>query len=194
MNLKKIIGVLAATFALVMFNAQAADKENLRIMSDAKGDSSYTVKVNGKEMVITRQMTACAKNKGWLQPLVPVEGVHPITEIELLKSMNDPEFILLDMRVQDHFVAGTIPGAKNIPYTEVAMRLNEMGCEKADGKWNCANAKKVVAFCNGPVCPQSPIAIKASVREGFPAENFYYYRGGMLDWAALGFPMVEGEF
>lgn len=194
MKIQKVLLVLAAITSLMTLNAQAAEKENLRIMSEAKEDTSYTVNVNGKEMVITRQMTSCAKNKGWLQALIPVEGVHPITEIELLKSMNDPDFILLDMRVQDHFVEGTIPGAKNIPYTEVAMRLGEMGCEKSDGKWNCTNAKKVVAFCNGPVCPQSSIAIKASVREGFPAENFYYYRGGMLDWEALGFPLVEGEF
>jgi rhodanese-related sulfurtransferase len=185
---------LAALIAVFSLNIQAAEKENLRILSEAKNDTAFTAMVNGKEMIITRTMTSCAKNKGWLQPLVPVEGVHPITEIELLKAMNDSEYLLLDMRVQDHFVEGTIPGATNIPYTEVSMRLNEMGCEKQDGKWNCTNAKKVVAFCNGPVCPQSPIAMKASVREGFPAENFYYYRGGMLDWAALGFPIVEPDF
>lgn len=185
--------------ALLLFpffsNAFAQEKqENLRIMSEATEDTSYTVQLNGKPFIITRQMTSCAKNKGWLQPVIPVEGVHPIAEIEVLKSMNDAEFILLDMRAQDHYVEGTIPGAKNIPYTEVSMRLNEMGCEKSEGKWNCEKAKKVVAFCNGPVCPQSPIAMKASVREGFPAENFYYYRGGMLDWAALGFPIVEPDF
>ncbi|WP_081696374.1 rhodanese-like domain-containing protein [Thiomicrorhabdus sp. Kp2] len=185
--------------ALLLFSffshAFAQEKqENLRIMSEATEDTSYTVQLNGKPFVITRQMTSCAKNKGWLQPVIPVEGVHPIAEIEVLKSMNDAEFILLDMRAQDHYVEGTIPGAKNIPYTEVSMRLNEMGCEKSEGKWNCEKAKKVVAFCNGPVCPQSPIAMKASVREGFPAENFYYYRGGMLDWAALGFPIVEPDF
>ncbi|WP_321325541.1 rhodanese-like domain-containing protein [Thiomicrorhabdus sp.] len=194
MKLSKILKLLAISLAVIGLNVHAAEQENLRIMSEAAGDTSFTTKVNGKEYVITRQMTKCAKNKGWLQPLIPVEGVHPITEIELLKSMNDPDYILLDMRVQDNYVEGTIPGAKNIPYTEVAMRLNEMGCEKTDGKWNCANAKKIVAFCNGPVCPQSPIAIKASVREGFPASNFYYYRGGMLDWAALGFPIVEPDF
>lgn len=194
--MKKLKLLMGAAFA-VMFAAtglQAAEKENLRIMSDNKADTSYTVKVNGEDFVITRQMTKCAKNKGWLQPVIPVEGVHPIGEIEVLKALNDSDYVVLDMRAQDHFVEGTIPGAKNIPYTEVSMRLNEMGCEKANGKWNCEKAKKVVAFCNGPVCPQSPIAIKASVREGFPAENFYYYRGGMLDWSALGFPIVEPDF
>lgn len=194
MKKKLFIGALLFLPFFSQAIAVETKKDNLRIMSQAKDDTSYTVTVNGKDRVITRQMTSCAKNAGWLQPLIPVEGVHPITEIELLQSMNDSDFILLDMRAQGQYVEGTIPGAKNIPYTEVSMRLNEMGCEKADGKWNCSKAKKVVAFCNGPVCPQSPIAITASVRDGFPAGNFYYYRGGMLDWTALGFPIVEPDF
>ena len=65
---------------------------------------------------------------------------------------------------------------------------------KEGGKWNCAKAKKVYAFCNGPVCPQSPTAIAAMVREGFPVDRIYYYRGGMLDWDALGFPVIKGDF
>ena len=89
---------------------------------------------------------------------------------------------------------GTIEGSVSIVYTEVANRLNELGCTKADGKWECSKAKKVFAFCNGPVCPQSPTAIVAMTRVGFPADRIYYYRGGMLDWAALGFPIVKGDF
>lgn len=192
MKLKLLLSGLAISMAIA--SAQASDKENLRILSEDSNDTVFTVKMNGESFNITRQLTSCAKNKGWLQPLVPVKGIHPITEIELLKSMNDPDFIMIDMRAQDHFVEGTIPGSKNIPYTEVSMRLDEMGCQKTAGKWNCSNAKKIVAFCNGPVCPQSPIAMAASVREGFPAEKFYYYRGGMLDWEALGFPIVEPDF
>jgi hypothetical protein len=31
-------------------------------------------------------------------------------------------------------------------------------------------------------------------RDGFPASKIYYYRGGMLDWSALGFPVLKGDF
>jgi len=194
MKTTKIFIGLILSGMLLNTSVQAQENENLRIMSEDKNDTFYMVKVNGEDFKITRQMTKCAKNKGWLQPLIPVKGVNPVTEMEVLQSMNDSQFMLLDMRAQDHFVEGTIPGAKNIPYTEVSMRLDEMGCKKEGTKWNCDSAKKVVAFCNGPVCPQSSIAMKASVREGFPAEKFYYYRGGMLDWSALGFPIVEPDF
>ncbi|MEA1990414.1 MAG: rhodanese-like domain-containing protein [Pseudomonadota bacterium] len=168
--------------------------EYLRIVSE--DDKVMAVKVGSGDGAITiqRAMTSCAKNKGWLQPLIPVVGSHPVTELEILASLNDKDSMLVDMRQQDHFVEGTIPTAINIPYTEVALRLNELGCEKTSGAWNCTNAKKVYAFCNGPVCPQSPIAMKAMVRDGFPADKIYYYRGGMLDWEALGFTTVEGEF
>jgi rhodanese-related sulfurtransferase len=172
--------------------AHAADPEYLRIIGT---DTKFVVKnAKGEEKTITRGMTPCAKNKGWLQPLVPVAGVHPVTEIEILHAMNDRDALLVDMREPEDRANGTIPGSMHIVYTEVAGRLNEVGCTKTAGKWDCSKAKKVFAFCNGPVCPQSPTAILAMTREGFPADRIYYYRGGMLDWDALGFPVVKGDF
>jgi len=114
--------------------------------------------------------------------------------MEVLNAIGDPEFTLVDMRTQEWYLDATIPGAVNIPYTEVAMRMDELGCSKSDSGWDCSSAQKVVGFCNGPVCPQSPTAMKAMIRDGFPAENIYYYRGGMLDWDALGLTTVQGEF
>jgi rhodanese-related sulfurtransferase len=168
----------------------ATEPERLRIIDE---DTQFIIKRPTGNITITRTMTACAKNKGWLQPLVPIEGVHPVTETEVLHALNDPQSVVVDMRVVDDYVKGTIPGAMHIPYTEMSMRLNELGCNKTGQQWNCSTAKKVYAFCNGPVCPQSPIAIKAMVRDGFPAEKIYYYRGGMLDWDALGLTSVKCE-
>ena len=74
------------------------------------------------------------------------------------------------------------------------MRMDELGCNKGASGWDCAGAMNVMGFCNGPVCPQSPTAMRAMIRDGFPADKIYYYRGGMLDWDALGLTTVEGEF
>lgn len=170
----------------------AADPEYLRIIGT---DTKFVAKnAKGEETVITRVMTPCAKNKGWIQAMVPVAGVHPVGEIEVLNAMNDRDALLVDMREPEDRANGTIAGSMHIVYTEVAGRLNELGCSKTAGKWDCSKAKKVYAFCNGPACPQSPGAIVAMTREGFPADRIYYYRGGMLDWAALGFPVVKGDF
>ena len=184
--------IQAAALALCAVAAQAAEPEYLRIIDT---DTQFVVKNrDGSETVIRRVMTPCAKNKGWLQPLVPVPGVHPVGEIEVLNAMNDRDAMVVDMREPQDRINGTIPGSHHIVYTEVAARLNELGCSKKDGKWDCGQAKKVFAFCNGPVCPQSPTAIKAMVRDGFPADKIYYYRGGMLDWDALGLTSVKDEF
>lgn len=191
MKLSSCIAPLVMALGLLS-TAHAAEPEHLRIIGT---DTTFVVKnAKGEETVITRVMTPCAKNKGWLQPLVPVAGVHPVGEIEVLQSMNDRDSLLVDMREPEDRANGTIPGSMHIVYTEVAGRLNELGCTKVAGKWDCTQAKKVVAFCNGPVCPQSPTAILAMAREGFPADRIYYYRGGMLDWAALGFPVIKGDF
>jgi rhodanese-related sulfurtransferase len=143
---------------------------------------------------ITRLMTSCGKNGGVLQPLVPVVGVVPVGEIEILEALSDRGALVVDMRDVTDRVKGTIPGSISIPYTEVASRLGELGCKKVGDKWNCDSAKKIFAFCNGPTCPQSPMAIRAMTRDGFPATKIYYYRGGMLDWDALGLTNVKDEF
>ena len=172
--------------------ALAADPEYLRIIGT---DTRFVAKnAKGEETVITRVMTPCAKNKGWIQAMVPVPGVTPVGEMEILNAMNDREALLVDMREPEDRANGTIAGSLHIVYTEVAGRLTELGCTKAAGKWDCSAAKKVYAFCNGPACPQSPSAIVAMARDGFPANRIYYYRGGMLDWAALDFPVVKGDF
>ena len=184
--------LIQSVVCLTIFFATASVAENLRIVGQ---DTVFvTTLPSGEEMTITRQMTPCAKNKGWLQPLVPEPGIVPVTEIEVLNAIGDANTILIDMRTQEWFIDATIPGAVNIPYTEVAMRMDELGCSRANGVWDCSGAKSVVGFCNGPVCPQSPTAMKAMIRDGFPAEKISYYRGGMLDWDALGLTTVEGDF
>jgi rhodanese-related sulfurtransferase len=191
--------LLNRTIAIVLLNlcalyaeASSADTEYLGLFT--QDQKSYTVGKGPDAIVIKRVMTSCAKNKGFFQPFVPVKGVTAVTETEMLYALNDKDAFVVDMRTEDFFLHETIPKAINIPYTEIELRLNELGCERSGGKWDCDKAVKVYAFCNGPVCPQSPIAIKTMVREGFPVEKIYYYRGGMLDWTTLGLTTVEGEF
>jgi rhodanese-related sulfurtransferase len=190
LNITHLLAALG--LAALSLNSAAAEPEYLRIIGT---DTKFVVKnAKGEEREIKRVMTPCAKNKGWLQPLVPVPGVNPVTEIEMLNAMNDRDAMLVDMREPEDRANGTIPGSHHIVYTEVSARMDELGCKKTAKGWDCANAKKVFAFCNGPVCPQSPSAIQAMTRDGFPASKIYYYRGGMLDWSALGFPVLKGDF
>ncbi len=128
-----------------------------------------------------------------IQPMQVAPGVTTVGEIELLEFAKNGGK-LIDGRTIEWHLEGTIPGAINMPYTQMADRLDEIGCsKKSDGKWDCAGAEKVLLFCNGPWCGQSPMAIKAMLREGYPADRILYYRGGMQAWHTLGLTVVEGN-
>jgi len=187
--------LLLSALSLFLFTSLFAETKELKYLGlFDKKTKSYTVGSGEDSLEIRRVMTPCGKNSGFFQSFVPVKGVTPVTEADMLHALNDKKAIVIDMRVQEQFLKETIPTAINIPYLEMELRLDELGCKKEGENWNCKEAKKVYGFCNGPVCAQSPIAMKAMVRNGFPAEKIFYYRGGMLNWAALGLTMVEGEF
>ena len=128
-----------------------------------------------------------------IQPMNPAEGVTTIGELELLGFLTDPEVTVVDSRTPDWFAGGTIPGAVNMPYTEMLDRLGELGCEIDFDGWDCAEARPVVLFCNGLWCGQSPTAIRHMVGAGYPAERIFYYRGGMQSWRVLGLTVTGAQ-
>ncbi len=196
-RLPAIFMLSVSACALLLLGAffwTAGAKEQGKALSLYNGQMSIMVSKGDETYEIVRHKTAQALIGGVLQPIVPVKGVHPVGEVEVLQALQDKSFRVVDMRTLDWRVKATIPGSYHIPYNEVAGRLDELGCRKADGKWECSKAVKVVAFCNGANCPQSPVAIRAMVREGFPAGRIYYYRGGMNSWMVMGLTVSEGEF
>ncbi len=129
-----------------------------------------------------------------IQPMSPAPGVTTIGELEMLAFLNDPSVVVVDGRVRKDFEGGAIPGAVNIPYTEAADRLGELGCEPDFDGWICdgPEVKSVALYCNGPWCGQSPTAARRMIEAGYPAEKIYYYRGGIQVWRMLGLT-VTGE-
>lgn len=59
--------------------------------------------------------------------------------------------------------------------------------------WDFSKAKPLVLFCNGPWCGQSPTAIRALLKLGYPPEKLKYYRGGMQMWQMGGLTTVLPE-
>lgn len=127
-----------------------------------------------------------------IQPESAAEGVATIGELELIDLLQDRQARLVDARTIEWHAEETIPGSVHIPYTEVAGRLDELGCLKSGDGWNCADAMRVALYCNGVWCGQSPTAIRAMIREGYPADRIFYYRGGMQSWKLLGLTTIEG--
>lgn len=181
---------------------EAAGKPRVGITA-SMAEATWTTP-EGRTVTISRDQTPGAVLSGdWaltghdcppfcIQPMSPAPGVTTVGELELIEAMKAGDTILVDGRTPDWYAGGTIPGAINIPYTQAVERLAELGCEPDfDGKFDCAEASKVILFCNGIWCGQSPTAIRAMIDAGFPVERIHYYRGGMLAWRLLGLT-VEG--
>lgn len=186
-----LVLALAGGLALAGAVATAAEPERLRLIGQER---EFIVHTPTGPLTVTRVMTSCALNRGYLQPLVPLPGVHPVTEIEVLQALNDPHTMVIDMRDEEDPLEATIPNSFHIPFNELEDRMDELGCVRRPSRaWDCSGSAKIVAFCNGPVCPQSPVGIAAIVRAGFAVDKISYYRGGMMDWEALGLTTVRGN-
>lgn len=201
--------LIFAVFCLVAFAVQppakASDDDKLEVKINSRMPSVTVPTADGPVKIMRNQDGANTIHPDYaktsrkcppfcVQPMQVAPGVTTVGEVELLEFAKQGGK-LIDGRTENWHLKGTIPGAINMPFNQMAERLDEIGCTRgADKKWDCAKAEKVLLFCNGPWCGQSPMAIKAMLREGYPAEKIMYYRGGMQAWHTLGLTVVEGNF
>ncbi len=188
--------------AVFLVAATTAGADPVRIAPDMM---SVTVETPGGPVEIMRDQDTDAVITGdfariarpcpsfCIQPMIPAPGVTPVGELEMLGFLNDPEVMVIDGRVRPDYEGGAIPGAVNVPYTEAADRLGELGCEPDFDGWICDGdgVKSAALYCNGPWCGQSPTAARRMIEAGFPAEKVYYYRAGMQGWRMLGLTVTE---
>ena len=69
-------------------------------------------------------------------------------------------------------------------------RLFGMEVNENTMNWDLSKAKHLLLWCNGPWCDQSPRAIRALIKLGYPESKLSYYRGGMQDWLVLGLTVI----
>ncbi len=106
-------------------------------------------------------------------------ALEPVSASELLERMRGEDVVVLDVRPEDEYVSGHIPGAISIPAGELERRLSELRPEK-----------EVVAYCRGPYCVLALRAVEILRSRGFRARRL---EEGMPDWRARGFEVVAGE-
>jgi rhodanese-related sulfurtransferase len=137
-----------------------------------------------------------------MHPFAPhaVETVGELDVIEYVKqrSAGDDKILVIDTRTPNWpVISGGIPTAINIPYTrfknkEKALEIMEdqLGVQ-VDDVYDFSYAKTLVMYCNGIWCGQTPAAINALLKYGYPAAKIKYYRGGMNAWKSLGLTTVN---
>ena len=85
--------------------------------------------------------------------------------------------LILDVRTPDEFAAGHIPGAVNIPHTEVGDRLFELGDDKT---------REIVVHCKSG--RRADAAQTVLLVAGYT--NVAHLEGDMQAWQADGRPMI----
>ncbi|MGH2791323.1 MAG: ArsR/SmtB family transcription factor [Actinomycetota bacterium] len=108
-----------------------------------------------------------------------LNGVELLTKEELAERLrrNKDELLVLDVRPEQEYAAGHVPGAMSIPVAELKRRLKEL-----------PKNKEIVAYCRGSFCAFAPEAARYLDRKGF---RTYILDAGLPDWEAAGLP-VEG--
>jgi rhodanese-related sulfurtransferase len=138
---------------------------------------------------------------GHLQPMKLHKALETVGELETLafikEMQNNDQMLLIDSRKEKWFGYMTIPGSVNIPFHffkyredyafEFEHALQELGVKVIDdGHYDFSHAKKILLFCNGAWCSQSPKMVKALLEIGYPPKKMKWYRGGMQSWLGAG--------
>lgn len=196
--------VLGVSAALLASPAQARD---VKITQDLE---VVEVEINGSAVVIERiqdmdnrltndfAKTSRKCPPFCIHPMKAADGVETVGELEVIEFLRtdvaNGDGLLIDARIPAWFEKGAIPGAINVPFTLFSATdnayldeiLDALGARKSGDGWDFSEAKRLVLYCNGPWCDQSPRAIHGLIDAGYPPEKLYYYRGGMQNWQLLG--------
>ena len=106
------------------------------------------------------------------------DDLEAVSREELLARSRAGMVTILDVRPEDEFALGHLPGALNVPLRELEARLGELD-----------PGQEVVAYCRGPYCVLSYEAVAALRARGFKARRL---EDGLPEWRAAGLPLVVG--
>lgn len=107
------------------------------------------------------------------------DSLEPVSRAELLERLGAGLVTVLDVRPDDEFALGHLPGAVGIPLSQLEARLAELTRER-----------EVVAYCRGPYCVLSYEAVALLRSRGFTARRL---EDGLPQWRAAGLPIEQGN-
>ena len=136
-----------------------------------------------------------------IRPMFIEPSVYPVGELEVIDFLENQvksgKGFLVDARLPSFYSTETIPGSVNIPWVLLTSESKRedvfklLGVKKRpDNTFDFTDALELCIFCSGPSCGQSPRAIKALYKAGYPASKLKYYRGGLQVWKLFGFRTI----
>lgn len=107
-----------------------------------------------------------------LQGLSAGHPSEPMTRAELAERLQDGSVTVLDLRPEDEFAMGHIPGAIQVDLNGLADMIGQLD-----------TATEIVAYCRGPYCVYAHQAVAALRQQGLDARRL---DGGLPDWREEG--------
>jgi rhodanese-related sulfurtransferase/DNA-binding transcriptional ArsR family regulator len=107
------------------------------------------------------------------------DELEPVSIKELRRRLREGDITVIDVRPQQEYLAGHIPGALSIPVGQLKRRLGEI-----------PKSNDVVAYCRGPYCVYSVEAVGILRKQGYRARRA---SEGLPHWRSSGLPVAAGE-
>ena len=104
-----------------------------------------------------------------------------ITRAELRDAIESNAVTVVEALPASYYEEGHIPGAINIPHTEVRKLAPELLPDKDAA---------IVVYCANEPCPNSGIAAHVLTKLGYT--NVRDYAEGKADWSSAGLPLEQG--
>lgn len=101
-----------------------------------------------------------------------LDGLEPISREALLDRLREGSVTLLDVRPEDEFALGHLPGALSMPLDQLEKRLSDLPRDH-----------EIVAYCRGPYCVLSFEAVALLRGRGFLIRRL---EDGFPEWKAAG--------
>jgi rhodanese-related sulfurtransferase/DNA-binding transcriptional ArsR family regulator len=103
------------------------------------------------------------------------DSLEAVCAEELFAKMREEGVVVLDVRPEEEYRFGHIPGARSVPVERLEAYLEKIPRDR-----------EVVAYCRGPYCVFSDEAVALLRSRGYRARRL---RQGFPDWRAAGLPV-----
>ncbi len=105
----------------------------------------------------------------------------PVVELPVLRARQeakDTSFLVIDARQPHEYATGHIPGAINVPYTQLEAMIGQLPRDK-----------ELIVYCYGKGCGISKAVAMKLAQSGFP--KVAELDGGVSEWKLLNLPVEQ---
>jgi len=150
-------------------------KEGTKIFYRLTGPDVVDLYARLQQVADTHVTDVAAARSAFLGP----NDTEEVDRDELWRRAQSGEVVVLDVRPEEEYTGGHIPGAVSIPLESLAERLAELPADA-----------EVVAYCRGAYCVLSYDAVRLLTANGRKARRL---SDGMIEWRLADLPIAAGQ-